>query len=112
MSRDKQIIGEQFEKDCANLLDMQRTWSSGATLDNADLTDDHLLIECKVKNTVDGISIPKSLIEKVKEQATKWRRDWAIASRTKAGDFIVLPVDVFAEIYEEYKKHKRDIPYG
>lgn len=86
---------------------MELTRNSGASLDDADLRDDHLVVECKVKGAMKGVSIPLSLIEKVKKQATKWRRDWAIVTRNAAGDdHITMPLDVFEEIYEKYRDYE------
>lgn len=96
-------VGDVFEHHCIKLLGMGGTYGSGACVDDADLKDDHMLIECKVKNTSSGVNVPPALIEKVSAQAEKWRRDWAIACRTQAGDFVTMPLDVFAEIYEGYK---------
>lgn len=95
-------IGDKFEERCQSLLGMRPTYGSGACIDDADLKDDHLIVECKVRTKVGGINIPPALIDKVNAQAIKWRRDWAIATQTMAGQFITMPLDVFAEIYQGY----------
>jgi hypothetical protein len=100
--------GDLFETYLINLFNIGGTHASGASLDDADLKDDYILIECKVKSTVKGVSISPSLIDKVSEQAVKWRREWAIASRTAKGDFITLPAGTFAEIYDGFKRQKSD----
>lgn len=108
MTKNLRAVGDEFENICIAKLDMKGTYGSGANYDDADLKDDFLMIECKVKTTVKGVSIPPALINKVKAQATKWQRFWAIANRTQAGDFITLPLDTFAEIYEGYKDGEED----
>lgn len=99
-------IGDKFEQKCIDLLEMRGTYGSGACIDDADLKDEHLIIECKVKNNQSGVSIPKSLITKVNNQAEKWHRDWAIAYSTQAGEYVTMPLNVFAEIYEVYRNAK------
>lgn len=92
--------GDSLEKLVSSLLGIKITKGSGALNDDGDLRDDRLLIECKVKNGSNSVSIPSALIEKVRAQAVKWRLDWLIATQTKDKKvYVTMNIDTFAEIY-------------
>jgi len=104
MDKNNRAIGDTLEKKVMYLLQMRGTHNSGATNDDADLKDDHMIVECKVKSKMAGLGISASLLEKVKKQALKWRREWAIVTRNADGDeFVTVPLNDFAEYYISWR---------
>lgn len=100
----KREVGDELEQYVARLLNMDYTRGSGNQLDDADLKDDRMIIECKVKNNTKGVSVPASQLTKVSRQATKWRRDWGFVTKNSDGRvFITLDLNTFAEIYDNLK---------
>jgi len=100
--------GDELESLVSTLLGMKITKGSGALNDDGDLKDSRLIIECKVKNGSNSISIPSALIEKVRAQAVKWGLDWLIATQTKDKKvYVTMGIDTFAEIYYQSKHQHR-----
>lgn len=92
--------GDSLELLVSRLLDIKITKASGALNDDGDLRDDRLIIECKVKNGSNSISVPSALIQKVRDQAVKWSLDWLIVTQTKdKRAYVTMDLDTFAELY-------------
>lgn len=101
-SREK---GDELEQYVARILNMEFTRGSGNQLDDADLKDDRMLIECKVKNGAKGVSIPGTQLNKLTKQAAKWRKEWALATMNSDGQvFFTVNADWFREIYDAAKE--------
>lgn len=96
--------GDFFEEKIANLLGIKRTAKSGAHWDNGDLACKGLIIEAKVKDTESWFRANKAEITKVIKQAEKHGVDWAYIQHNKAGDFVLLSLDTFVEMTEEWFK--------
>lgn len=99
MSRE---VGDAFEKEVADLLDLQITANSGAKFDNADLYSfngplKNFVIELKVKS-IDNFRAPKDEIEKLKKQALKFTKDWAYIQKNNSGSYILMDLNAFAEL--------------
>jgi hypothetical protein len=100
-------VGDQLENTVSTLLEMKGTRGSGAVRDDSDLIDNYSLCECKVKNTQTGITMPRGHIDKLKSQSIKWHREWIYVTELQEGDtYAILPIDWFAEIYNEWKELK------
>ena len=96
--------GDALESLVSKMLDINITKGSGALNDDGDLKDANLIIECKVKNGSNSISIPSALIQKVRDQAVKWGLDWVIATQTKDKKvYVTMNIDTFAELYHKTK---------
>ena len=95
-AQDAKVIAEQErnkkEQEVKKLLGAKGTPNSGAMFNDADLSDDKFIIECKVKNTRKTFSVPAKEITKLKKQANfrslKTRRDIGLTmSRLIHGGF-------------------------
>lgn len=96
--------GNDLENLVSKLLNIKITKGSGALNDDGDLRDDKLIIECKVKNGSDSVSVPSALIQKVRDQAVKWSLDWLIVTQTKDKKvYVTMNLDTFAELYSASK---------
>ena len=97
-------VGLELEVFVKEELEMDFTVNSGAALDDADLKDNNIIIECKNNPDKKSVTIPANLIDKVKKQANKWHRwDWAIVNRTKLGTFATIPFSFFTDLYNAFK---------
>ena len=75
--------------------------------DDADLKGKDIIVECKVMNTKESPSMPKSHLSKIKAQSQKWGRDWAYVIRTKTGEeFVITSLDTFAGLYNGNKEER------
>lgn len=100
MSRE---IGDRFETEVANLLNLKKTAKSGAHWDNGDLYTTigplkDFVIECKFKN-IRWLQPNRLEIIKLQQQAIKaGHKDWLYIQKNQAGTFVVLSIDAFSEL--------------
>jgi|6_EtaG_2_1085325.scaffolds.fasta_scaffold10192_2 hypothetical protein len=102
-------LGDEFEKELAQKLNLKTTANSGAIFDDADLRPTNgkpVLIEAKVKNTLGAPfthAVRKEVI-KLKLQAEERFIHWLYIIRCKEGDFAILDVDTLEHLTREYLK--------
>lgn len=98
--------GDALESYIARALDMEPTNGSGNQKDDADLKDEHMLIECKVKGNNAGVNVPEKQLTKLIKQAAKWHRDYAFVTMNSNGKiYVTTDIQWFIEIYEAAKLH-------
>lgn len=101
-------IGDKLETKLSELLGINKTTNSGAKYDNADLANRDIIIEAKVKNTKTSFSVPKTELTKVIKQARKHEKEWIYVQQNALGTFVLLDLDTYVEMSEEWWKKKKD----
>lgn len=92
-------VGDELEDKICQKFNVQKTAKSGAHWDNADLVNNNVLIECKVKNDCSSFRCPKSELSKLKKQANRSSKDWIYVMQDANGEVYVLTsLDYFQEI--------------
>lgn len=98
--------GDALESYIARALDMEPTAGSGNQKDDADLKDEHMIVECKVKNNNAGVNVPEKQLSKLIKQAGKWHKDCAFVTMNSNGNiYVTTDIQWFREIYEAAKLH-------
>ncbi len=99
MSRE---IGDSFEDEIVNHLNgIRKTSNSGAKFSNGDLANTDYILEAKVKNTLKNFSPDKKELAKLKKQADTRLKNWIYAQRTSGGDFVLMELSTFIEIWNK-----------
>tara|TARA_Y100000034_G_scaffold124270_1_gene172200 strand:+ start:76 stop:411 length:336 start_codon:yes stop_codon:yes gene_type:complete len=98
--------GLQFENEIAARLGIRTTARSGAHWDNADLSDENILIETKFRDA-EYFAPPKADIHKIINQASKNGKDWAYITKSKLGCLVTLDINLFQEMFEVWLGDKR-----
>jgi len=94
----KREIGDEFEKQVAYDLGIQKTNMSGAKFDNGDLASKETIIECKVKGK-SGFQACGSEVKKVITQALKHNKEWLYIQKTATDSYVVLDYNYFLELW-------------
>lgn len=100
MSREK---GDKLETRIANLMNIWKTNNSGAKFDNADLANRKIIIECKYKD-IPWFRPEKKEVKKLIQQSKKNMKDWIYIQENRAGTFVLLDLETFIELTEEWFK--------
>lgn len=95
--------GDKLEIRISGDLKINRTTNSGAKFDNADLSNNDLIIEAKVKDKPTP-SITKKEIEKLIAQAKKHNKEWLYIQECNSGTYVLLDYNFFLEILEKFNK--------
>lgn len=90
-------IGDKFEQEISNLLEIPVTVKSGGHWDNADMDSGKVLIECKLTNKA-GFSGTVDHIKKLKIQADKALKEWVYIRRTPDETYVIVSLDYFSEL--------------
>lgn len=93
--------GDKLEQKISNLLGINKTTNSGAKFDNADLANRKIMIEAKVKDKP-SLSIPKGELSKIIAQAKKHSKEWLYIQENQQGTFVIVDIDTFIEMSEEW----------
>lgn len=97
--------GDKLEKEIEQRFNIRRTSMSGGYWDNADLANEFVIVECKVKNDTDTFKCPKSELDKLKKQADKLGKDWMyIMQDGKGKKYVLTSLDFFQEAVRDYFK--------
>lgn len=106
MNKNTRDIGNDLEMRVSNRLNLKQTIGSGNKLHDADLKDDYLLVECKVKGGATGSSLPASHLKKIRKASRDFHRKWAYIVENKNKDTLVtIEFDFFKELYDIYVYH-------
>ena len=99
----KRDVGNAFEIKVSQAIPNGKlTPNSGAMFNNADVVNDTLVVECKVRNKP-SINISKIQLEKLKKQALLYSKDYAFANKTTNGEYITISLEHFKQLLADTK---------
>ena len=106
-SHDLGKIGDKLEKRTLEILQsvdqrFRPTANSGATYQDNDISHPEWVVECKVKNGTQGISLNKSELLKLQKEAKKESKDWlGIVENSDGSTVAMMSLDQFATLLSE-----------
>lgn len=104
--------GDDLEKKVSSLLDSSflPTAGSGSVFMDGDFSHPNYVVECKVKNATEGISLSKSEFSKLKKEAKKQGKDWLSITENASNDIVVsMDINEFVRLFDlaklSFKEH-------
>lgn len=77
--------------------------NSGAKWSDGDIRHQQLVIECKVKNTSKGMTVPIAELTKLKQLADTQCKDWVYVQKNATGTYVSMDLDTFLELTEPWR---------
>jgi len=103
---DNRSVGDEFEEVVLDKLGpgFSKTAGSGSVWKDGDIRHPELVVECKVKNTANSISCPRSELDHLQREAHIQCKDWMYVQRNKHGEeLVLLPLDTLAWMTEQWR---------